>query len=98
MELLFLVLILALFMLPTFLMMRSQRKRQAQVADMQSAIVPGDAIITVSGIHGTVASAAEQTLDVEVAPGTVVTMDRAGVMRRVEPAELRADGIEPPQA
>lgn len=51
-----------------------------------------------SGIHGTVASAAEQTLDVEVAPGTVVTMDRAGVMRRVEPAELRADGIEPPQA
>ncbi|MCT1411075.1 preprotein translocase subunit YajC [Corynebacterium sanguinis] len=91
MELIFLVAILALFMLPTFLMMRGQRKRQAQVEQLQASIVPGDRVVNVSGFHGTVVSTGADTLDVELAPGTVVTMERAGVMRRVEPAALLND-------
>lgn len=91
MELIFLLLVLALFMLPTFLMMRGQRKSQAQVEQLQASIVPGDRVVNVSGFHGTVVSTGEDTLEVELAPGTVVTMERAGVMRRVEPAAPLAD-------
>ncbi|QPK82466.1 preprotein translocase subunit YajC [Corynebacterium qintianiae] len=95
MELIFLLLILALFMLPTFLMMRGQRRRQAEMDQLQVSVQPGDKIVNVSGFHGTVVAAGEETLQVEVAPGTVVTMERAGVLRRVEPAAIPSNTQAP---
>ena len=91
MELVFLVLILLVFTLPTFLMMRAQRKRQAQIEQLQASIQPGDRVVNVSGFHGTVVATAAETLDLEIAPGTVVTMERAGVMRRVESEQVGSD-------
>lgn len=91
MELAFLVLILLVFTLPTFLMLRAQRKRQTQIEQLQASIQPGDRVVTVSGFHGTVEATAAETLDLEIAPGTVVTLERAGVMRRVEPEQVSVD-------
>lgn len=67
-------------------MMRTQRKRQAEVQSMQAALTMGDRVVTVSGIHGTIVGVRDTELDVELAPGTVVVMDRIAVLRQAEPA------------
>ncbi|MFC3797459.1 preprotein translocase subunit YajC [Corynebacterium tuscaniense] len=84
MEILLLLFIFALFALPTLIMSRSHRKRVEEAKQLQSSIEPGDKIISVSGFHGTVVAGNEETVDLEIAPGVVVTMERVGVYKRVE--------------
>ncbi|AWB84121.1 preprotein translocase subunit YajC [Corynebacterium liangguodongii] len=86
MEFFFLIIVLAVFMLPTILMMRSQRKRQAEISALQASLAPGDSVVTASGIHATIVSADGETLAAEIAPGTVVRIERAVIVRRNEPA------------
>lgn len=84
MELILILLILAVFLFPSLLLMRTQKKRQQQVAEMQASIQPGDRIVNVAGFHGTVVENNGEMLRVELAPGTVVAMETAGVMKKVE--------------
>lgn len=89
-----LVLLLVLLLLPTILMSRGQKKRQQQVQEMQASIRPGDKIVNVAGFHGTVVANNGEVLQVELAPGTVVEMEVAGVMKKVDDPQLPAEGIE----
>ena len=82
MDIILILLVLLVFMLPSILMMRSQKKRQQQVQEMQSSIQPGDHVVTVSGLHGDVVDADNATLRIEIAPGVVVKMEAAGIMKR----------------
>ncbi|MDO5511808.1 preprotein translocase subunit YajC [Corynebacterium sp.] len=92
MELLLLPLIIAIFILPSFLMMRSQRRRQAEMQSMQAAIGAGDRVVTVAGIHGTITAARDTQVEVEIAPGVEVTMDRIAIMRKATPEDLGVVG------
>ncbi|HEY2219145.1 MAG TPA: preprotein translocase subunit YajC [Gaiellaceae bacterium] len=77
-----------------FLWLPSQRRQRAHKA-MQDDIEAGDEIITAGGIHGTVREAAEAELRIEIAPGTLVTLDRravAAVAREIPETEV------PPEA
>lgn len=93
MDFLLLLLIFAVFALPTLLLSRSNRRRVEQAQQMQAAVKPGDRIVTVSGFHGTVVSGAEATVELEIAPGVVVTMERAGVLRVEEPVAAPNAGV-----
>ncbi|MHA2789104.1 preprotein translocase subunit YajC [Corynebacterium sp. S7] len=96
MDLLLLLLVLAIFLLPSIFMMRSQRKRQQQVTEMQYAVNPGDRIVTVAGFHATVVATRDTEVDLELAPGTIVTMERQGIMRKVEETPATAPYNEVP--
>ncbi|WIM68950.1 preprotein translocase subunit YajC [Corynebacterium breve] len=85
MELLTLVLILAIFLLPSIFMMRSQKKRQSEMMALRNSLVPGDRIVTVGGLHGKIVASRDTEVDLEVSPGVVITIDSAGIMRRAEP-------------
>jgi preprotein translocase subunit YajC len=61
-----------------FLVVPSRRRQRAHQA-MQDEIAAGDEIITAGGIHAVVREAAQDELRVEIAPGTVVTLDRRAV-------------------
>ncbi|WP_257183000.1 preprotein translocase subunit YajC [Corynebacterium cystitidis] len=87
MEILLLILILGVFMVPSFLMARTQKKRQAEMVGLQNSVQAGDKIVTVSGFHATIVDTQESTLTLELSPGVEATMERAGVMRKVEPVE-----------
>lgn len=90
MDLLLLLLIAAVFILPSFFMMRTQRRRQTELQNLQAALANGDRVVTVSGIHGTIVGVRDTQLDIELAPGMVVVMDRIAVMRREDGAETGA--------
>ncbi len=71
-----------LFVLPA----RQRRTMQARAQALQESLTVGTPVMTTSGIHGTVARLDETTVDLELAPGVVVTFVRAAIMEIRQPA------------
>jgi preprotein translocase subunit YajC len=81
-----------------FLWLPSQRRQRAHRA-MQDDIDEGNEIITAGGIHGIVRETGEDELRVEIAPGTVVTLDRRAVAAVARDLPLTESETEaPPEA
>ena len=81
MEQYFPIIILALLAVMLFVLPARQRKRmQAQAQEMQDSLTIGSQVMTTSGLHGTVAALAEKTVDLEIAPGVVVTFARPAIL------------------
>jgi preprotein translocase subunit YajC len=79
-----LVLIIAVFY---FLILRPQRRRQLALASTQAELQTGAEVMLTSGIFGRVASLDEETVQLEVSPGTVMKVSRAAVVRVVDQGE-----------
>jgi len=71
------------------------RRRQRQHAAMQDGVDVGDEIISAGGIHGTVRAVGDEDLRVEIAPGTVVTLDRRAVAAVA--TDVVEDEVEEPE-
>jgi preprotein translocase subunit YajC len=67
-----------------FLVIRPARKRQHEMTRIQSSVAVGTEVMLGSGIYGTVISVADDTLQLEVAPGTAVKVARQAVVRVVD--------------
>jgi preprotein translocase subunit YajC len=80
---LFPIIILALFGLLYFVMIRPQRNRQRQAMQMQNQIVPGQRVRTTAGMYATVVSVEGDDVVLEVAPGVNVRYMRRAVMNVV---------------
>lgn len=89
------LLLLTIILIAVFwaLIVRPQQQRQREHQAMVAGLQPGQRIEGFSGIHGTLVEVGEPTVQVEIAPGVVVTMARAAVAR------LLADDVAatPPQ-
>ena len=68
-----------------FLVIRPARKRQQEMAQIQSSVAPGTEVMLGSGIFGTVVSVEDDTVRLEIAPGTTVKVARQAVVRVVTP-------------
>ncbi len=97
----YLIPLILVFALMWLLLIRPQRRRsQAQLA-MQDHVRKGDEIITAGGLHATVHSIEDDVLEIEIARGTVVRLDRravAAVIPAEEPEEAEQLALEPAQA
>ena len=82
--LILLALAVLLFVLPA----RQRKRMQAQAQAMQESLTIGTPVMTTSGLHGTVAGLGEKTVDLEVAPGVVVTFVRQAIL------EVRRPSVE----
>ncbi|MGX4761034.1 preprotein translocase subunit YajC [Corynebacterium sp. FDAARGOS 1242] len=83
-----LLLVLAvLVILPSFMTMRAQRKRQNQMKELQSSLTPGQNIVTAGGLHGTVVAKHGEQIDVRVKDGTVMTFDTMAIVRSADVAD-----------
>jgi preprotein translocase subunit YajC len=78
-----------------FLMIRPQSKKRRDAAQMQSALRPGDEIVTIGGLYGTVTAVDDDSISLEVAPDVVLRYARGAVARIItktaEPAESTED-------
>ena len=76
-----------IFLLPIaalFFLMRSQRRKLSQQQALQQAVEVGDEVVLTSGIFGTVdAIDDDDTIWVEIAPGTRIHAIRASIGRRL---------------
>ena len=87
MEQYFPFILLALAVLLLFVLPARQRKRMAaQAQTLQDSLTVGTPVMTTSGLHGTIAGLAEKTVDIEIAPGVVVTFARPAILEVRKPA------------
>jgi preprotein translocase subunit YajC len=76
------------------IVMRPARTQQRRVQELQSELEVGQEVVLSAGIFGTIRSLSEGRVELEVAPGTVITVARQVVVRRVDELESET-GREP---
>jgi preprotein translocase subunit YajC len=77
-----------------FLIVRPQRRRVTAHRAFVAALDVGDDIITNGGIYGTVRALRGDAVELEIAPGIVITVARAAIAQRVY-ADVPDDAIDP---
>ena len=91
-SLIFLGLLIAIFY---FMLIRPQKKRMESHRELVESVGPGDEIITMTGLYGTVRSIGDDDVEIEIAPGTTVRFLKSAIGRRVsEDLERSADVTE----
>jgi len=73
-----------------FMMIRPQRKKDKLTREMLSALVVGDKIITIGGIHGKIVSIKDDTLVIETGAAnekSTVKISRWSIREVTKPAE-----------
>jgi len=80
------LLVLLTFVVLIVLPARQRKKIQEKQRAMQESLVPGTPVMTTAGLHGTVAALGEGTVDLQVAPGVVVTFARQAILEVRTPA------------
>ena len=90
----YLIIIVVLFAAMWLFLIRPQRRRQVEQARLQDSIAAGDEILTAGGVYGTVRTIEEDVVQVEIAPGTVIKLDRRAVATVVQEPEPEAE-IQP---
>jgi len=65
--------------------MKKQKRVAAATKQMHDSLVPGARVMTTSGLHGTVTAVADDTIELEIAPGLRTTWVRAAVREIIVP-------------
>jgi preprotein translocase subunit YajC len=72
-----------------FMYFASRRQRRAMQAtiDLHESLQPGDRVHTTSGMQATVVAIADDTVDLEIAPGVVTTWMKLAIRDQILPDE-----------
>ncbi|MBQ4229256.1 MAG: preprotein translocase subunit YajC [Bacteroidaceae bacterium] len=77
----FIFMMVIIFAIMWFFMIRPQQKRQKEIQNFRNSIARGTQVVTAGGIYGTVKDIDEaaNTLKVEIANGICITVDKGSV-------------------
>jgi preprotein translocase subunit YajC len=84
----FIIAIIAVFY---FLIIRPQKKRQKDQAELMNSLVPGTEIMTIGGLYGTIITIDDDRVRIEVADGSELVFAKSAIARVVPPAIDEAD-------
>ncbi|WBB81411.1 preprotein translocase subunit YajC [Micromonospora sp. WMMD882] len=88
------LMIALLFGVMYFMMIRPQQKRRKEAQAMQSSLAPGDEVVTIGGLYGTVTDVDDDTVHLEVAPGVRTRYARPAIARVVTQVD-RTESTDP---
>ncbi len=96
----FLIIMLFGFALLWLLIVMPQRRRQRAHEHLVASLSPGDYVLTLGGLYGTVTDVGEDDLGLEVAPDIEVRINKRSVgsivpPEEIEDVEVEDDGREP---
>ena len=74
-----LVLLVGLFALMYFMVIRPQSQRRKHMQQMQQSITVGSEVLTIGGLYGTVVAMDDDSVTLEVAPGVTNRYARAAI-------------------
>jgi len=73
------IIIIGMFALLYFLMIRPQMKRAKEHKQMTEALQKGDEVVAAGGVVGKITQMGEQYVTLEIAPGTEITVQKSSV-------------------
>ena len=82
-----LLMIVLLFVVMWLLMIRPQNKKAKEEAKMREQLKKGDRVLFSGGIYGKVHSVDATTVEVEVANGVILTVEKSMIQPAPEPKE-----------
>ena len=79
----FLIMMVAIFAIMYFFMIRPQQKRQKEIQNFQNTLQEGAQVVTGGGIYGTVKKIdlANGIVEIEIAKGTVIRVNKNYVFK-----------------
>lgn len=79
----FLIMMVAIFAIMWFFMIRPQQKRQKEIQNFQNSLQEGAQVVTGGGIYGTVKKIdlASGIIEVKIAEGVVIKVDKGYVYK-----------------
>ena len=79
----FLIMMVAIFAIMYFFMIRPQQKRQKEIQNFQNSLSEGTQVVTGGGIYGTVKKIdlANGIVEVKIADGVVIRVDKGYVYK-----------------
>ena len=93
------LMIVAVIALFYFMLIRPQQKRTKEQKALMSAIKPGDRVMTISGIVGTISHLGEKQAIIEISPGVEMTVVKGAISTQpVEDEFEYSDDAEPADA
>ena len=75
----FLFMLIPMFAIMYFLVIRPQQKRAKETKAMLEALQKGDEVITAGGVVGKIAKISEGYADVDIAPNVTITVQRSAI-------------------
>lgn len=75
------IMLLLIFVVMWFFMIRPQRKQQKELEKFRNELKKGDKVVTVGGIFGTVAEVSEKTVLIKVDGETKLRVDKNSIVR-----------------
>jgi preprotein translocase subunit YajC len=89
-----LILVVVLFIFAWIFLVLPSRRRQRSHTAMQESVGVGDEIITAGGIHGVIREEGGEDVQLEIAPGIVVTLDRRAIAAVAQDESVEDDQVE----
>ncbi len=83
--------LIAIFVLFYFMLIRPQIKRAKEQKNMLESLQKGDEVVTQGGLVGKVAKISDDFVSVEVAEGTVLTVQKGAVMALLPKGTLKKE-------
>ena len=79
----FIIMMVAIFAIMYFFMIRPQQKRQKEIQNFQNSLTEGTEVITGGGIYGTVKriDLAKGIIEVKIADGVIIKVDKGYVFK-----------------
>lgn len=79
------LMIVAMVVIFYFFMIRPQNKKQKEIKKAREAMQNGDRVVTAGGIHGKIRDINDTTINIEIAPGVSIKVDKTSVYPAAEP-------------
>ncbi|GHT61501.1 preprotein translocase subunit YajC [Bacteroidia bacterium] len=81
------LMLVAVFAIMYFMMIRPQQKRQKEIQKMRESIKVGDKVVTAGGIHGKIKEVNNSDFLVEIADNIRIRVDKASVFASSDDAQ-----------
>ena len=75
----FLIMMVAIFAIMYFFMIRPQNKKQKEIANFRKSLQVGQQVVTAGGIYGKIKEVEDKAVVVEIAPSVKVKVDKNSI-------------------
>lgn len=83
---------IAMFAIFYFLLIRPQQKEQKRTEEMLAALKKGDEVVTSGGMHGTVHEVKDNVVTLDVSDGMRLRFDKSAIKRKKDETPVPAKG------